>query len=879
MVFPGYFQLGGTELVNHARTAAYIRNQNPGFPFKAQQADGDQKLINALEDRAYASPAVDDAPWYDPIIPASAGFYGMYVTAAEGFSDSTRGITVTQSVVDGGNNGAPRSATRSMRIAGVLLGCDELALEAGMSWLRSALSPAACGMHDGGCGGSDLCFYLALPDVEERYEADYDGYNDYTMGNVTSDFSPAVVQFGRQLPEAGSCQPQRVEWLWDIGAAAEGLIASWGAMDLDGEIIYQEGPVPLYRVNRILNPSFTTGVGTWEETGAATLTWVSTGGVDDGGYAQMGATGVLQPITALDGGGRRVAASFALRASAGPTVTVRLRDADTSAVLATTTIVPTTDWIRYALPATPADSFRIEFTGTAAYDVDQVLVERSITVLAYFDGDSPEENFYDNAWSAAPSASRSTQTLVFSATNTANIISRPDPLWMPFFSVQQATAPNLRARAYWYPPIPVSEQLEQYSRHFHSVSTLSGPIATGPDRTFTSGAMRPVEIVFSAANPFMYSDLLDIAGGVVDVEPWADVVENLIPNPSGRVNTTGYSPSNGTNATSVGNYTELSVTGTPAAGAAYNRIALLTIGTDILPNTPYIFAAEIQGVGVDVTISVANDASDVVAAAVVADGAAFTRVFTTFTTDASGTVSLRIENAALGAGGDDVRFRDAILTLGSTLIDYFSGATTSTAAYTYAWEGTANNSVSLRTITDSAVALIQDPDCTPLPTPPVVPVILDSCIEVVNDWLRHWVEVDGDGQPATTRWGITDVVAKVSTAGSAFRQLRLRYYPDPFGYGPAAIDPESWCSEQVVSYLPANTTLTIDGVTRTIWASVAGAEAQPAGYLVYGTDGTPVTWPELSCGIDWLLSIDTPIEEGNPLGTSVDVELQVARRD
>jgi len=88
------------------------------------------------------------------------------------------------------------------------------------------------------------------------------------------------------------------------------------------------------------------------------------------------------------------------------------------------------------------------------------------------------------------------------------------------------------------------------------------------------------------------------------------------------------------------------------------------------------------------------------------------------------------------------------------------------------------------------------------------------------------------------------------------------------------VDPCSWCAEFVLSYLPAQTELTVDAILERAFASVKGGEAQPADSLLYATDGGPMTWPALSCGIDYLFAFDVPF----PLLDDVRVTFELARK-
>lgn len=72
------------------------------------------------------------------------------------------------------------------------------------------------------------------------------------------------------------------------------------------------------------------------------------------------------------------------------------------------------------------------------------------------------------------------------------------------------------------------------------------------------------------------------------------------------------------------------------------------------------------------------------------------------------------------------------------------------------------------------------------------------------------------------------------------------------------VDPCAWCAEFIVSYLPPQTTLTVDAILERAFASVAGGEPAPANHLLYSADGAPMTWPELTCGTPYLFAIDVP---------------------
>lgn len=220
-------------------------------------------------------------------------------------------------------------------------------------------------------------------------------------------------------------------------------------------------------------------------------------------------------------------------------------------------------------------------------------------------------------------------------------------------------------------------------------------------------------------------------------------------------------------------------------------------------------------------------------------------------------------------GGDTVMMDDAMASIG-VLYDWFSGNTPDSAAWEYSWLGAVNASVSMATAIDpDLVDPLADPDCPPIPTAPRPPVITDDCIDEVGAWRRYWAIIPADQVSA---W--LDLVPTIylTTGVQAARQVRIRVYRNPDDLEPGEFPADDWDAEQIVSYMPPNTMLTLDGVAQRVWADVGGGDPISADRLLYGTGGGPATWPVLSCGTAYLISFDVPLDapEGN---LSVDVAL------
>jgi hypothetical protein len=217
-------------------------------------------------------------------------------------------------------------------------------------------------------------------------------------------------------------------------------------------------------------------------------------------------------------------------------------------------------------------------------------------------------------------------------------------------------------------------------------------------------------------------------------------------------------------------------------------------------------------------------------------------------------------------GGDSFLMDAAMISLGEEFA-YFDGDTPDTDQFVYAWTETAHASPSTATPVGIAsvgtlsglpgTTSLIDPDCEPVPTPPRPPTVPSDCIEDVGLWRRYYVSI-----PAVniSDWLSVVPTLEVVTGSVAARQIRIRFYPNPFDYAPDQVDTNDWCAEQIISYMPASTVLTLDGVTMRAWAEVNDGPAQSADHLLYGTGGQPATWPILSCGISYLVSLEAPID-------------------
>ncbi len=199
----------------------------------------------------------------------------------------------------------------------------------------------------------------------------------------------------------------------------------------------------------------------------------------------------------------------------------------------------------------------------------------------------------------------------------------------------------------------------------------------------------------------------------------------------------------------------------------------------------------------------------------------------------------------------------AMITVGA-LYPYFDGSFIDTAEYDYSWLGTAHQSESQRvTLAQSSIDPLQDPDCPPIPLPPSPPPIAAECVDEVGTWRRYWSIL-----PASeiSRW-LAIIPTFTLTTTAAVGQVRIRVYENPDNLLPGDLNVNDYISEQLVTFIPANTEMVIDGVSERARASVNGGAWLPADHLLQGTNGGPATWPEFSCGQGYIISYDVPLEQ------------------
>lgn len=180
---PPTLMLCGDEVINPARALTYLKLYNPLGRFHDIDTAGLPSILYRLRGAAetFSTPAVDNAPWYDPAVPSSSEFLGVLIDAQTGLDGrSTRSLTPQrEGVVLGRTTRGPVQVT----MQGWVIAMSYAGLEYGKRWLVDALNQSCddCDVCDAQirlCAPPDnatddeLCHWL-LPDVALTSGPDY----------------------------------------------------------------------------------------------------------------------------------------------------------------------------------------------------------------------------------------------------------------------------------------------------------------------------------------------------------------------------------------------------------------------------------------------------------------------------------------------------------------------------------------------------------------------------------------------------------------------------------------------------------------------------------------------------------------------------------
>lgn len=157
---------------------------------------------------------------------------------------------------------------------------------------------------------------------------------------------------------------------------------------------------------------------------------------------------------------------------------------------------------------------------------------------------------------------------------------------------------------------------------------------------------------------------------------------------------------------------------------------------------------------------------------------------------------------------------------------------------------------------------IYDPLCPAIIPPPSAPSVPLGCYTAPANWRRRQFTIPKQYVPM---WG--EVVPKIEIHAKTadLRNLRLRFYADPYIEGDISDDPCAYCGDIVFSYVPLSHTLVFDGAEESVYMISPGGIRRRADSLVFKTDGTPFDWPILTCGFGYVVTLDLPQTQKTPV--------------
>ena len=199
-----FASVGDIEVWNTARLGAYLTNVGSPFTSGGQVCSCDEltPTVLGLPYETYQTPALDDAPWYDPDYPVSSEYLGFLPLSVSGVDQNPRGRSVSNAVGGGGVFGPVRSLPRTITVTGVIVGASCCGAEYGLHFLSEVLS----GCTGDACDGDCFVMYACCPDGETLTADQFNAKYRRTFRRTALVSGPTVVQRqGNGSCAAGGC--------------------------------------------------------------------------------------------------------------------------------------------------------------------------------------------------------------------------------------------------------------------------------------------------------------------------------------------------------------------------------------------------------------------------------------------------------------------------------------------------------------------------------------------------------------------------------------------------------------------------------------------------------------------------------------------------
>lgn len=881
-----------------------------------------------VQEGGYTTPIVDRAPWLDSSNPDLTNFWGVYPLAVDGLDDSTRTTTVTELTTDGAVMSIPRARAREIRYDVMLVGADAAAIDAGFHWLNRALDAVRCDNLSLGCTGTDLNFFSTCPplcDFSDCPDNPVD-YNFFGINNLFA-YEPAVTEAAKWQGSGGlavriqpfigaaNCDTMVAEFEQGQGIVSRlvtGLIvgetylvtldtprtvpgqrlgvSGIGFVEAGAYVEFPNCDATMqyefvatqnnHQVTLSMNPDHPAFVDT-----PATIQFINFIGLHvvrtsadrltyqtyfpDDGSGTNGWT-PNPSLTTGQGGSMSTSRQFSTLGvnwsapnpgTSGPGVLVSrpMRG-----------LVPGREY-RFTISGYSSTATNLQFQAQIAGTVGGDIVTNGVTGRF-----APYVDFI------ATSESATIQLYLVSTVTTGLSIQ------LNYASVVDKTVE----------PAPAPNPARRYERTLFQVTALTGPTITERFDKETGSMMR-VTFGLVAGVPHHFGPMSRVGSAIggtafpipeIDCSNFQPVRTNFITNPSMETNLTGWSNTwDGTAGTTTRIISPTAIGAdeypltqryvmrgawTPSTTAAYVRrdTTIESAGAYVLSFYVRNTAPVTWDISIDARVGTAGNLisqSELVRVAVPANPTRWTRIEVPIMVGPGGATNLGItligRGAGLGplpAGGGYYEMDGFQIEFGSDATDFFTGGYLNAA-----WTGTANASRSI--YTPPVTSELIDPDCPPLPSPPAPPQITNACVEDPTNWTRYAINIPATDIPL---FSSALPVVTISTGNVAARQVRMRWYRNPDNQVITSINPCDFEGEIIASYVPPFSEMEVNTITRTAEAVVDGGLPQVATQLLYGPDGGPMEWPELSCNIPYVFTVD--VEPDGDV-TNLDVRLEL----
>lgn len=160
-MYRGLLTYGDTEIANTSRVVSHLQGDGVGMcGCGGLQVDYDDSWPGMKDLYGVEEWSPLSSPWYDPLVPASLQFVGMWVMQVEGMDAVPVSREVAESVCDGGVAARHRDVPRVITVEALLIGCTAVGVQFGLDWVSRKLRKG----RTLGSRGEPLSFLVASPE-------------------------------------------------------------------------------------------------------------------------------------------------------------------------------------------------------------------------------------------------------------------------------------------------------------------------------------------------------------------------------------------------------------------------------------------------------------------------------------------------------------------------------------------------------------------------------------------------------------------------------------------------------------------------------------------------------------------------------------------